>query len=188
MESKAEIMPHKPLDRRCNTYLEKGFRLGLLTLLCLPFGCKPDEVVQQEIAAEQAAQNKPTEAPLPDQKAGVGVGVKGRSLEGGSEYNPATFVSGPAAAFFRTKEKIVFEIQLPQAQNLYYAEKGRHPRSHEEFMRDIIEFNRIKLPQLPQGRVYRYRPDSNELWVESENSKEQATESNAPQIPNRGDE
>jgi len=181
-------MPFKPFGHRCNAYLQTGCRLGFLTLLCLPLGCKPDEVLQQEIAAEQSAKNKPAEAPLPDQKAGVGVGVKGRSLEGGSEYNPATFVSGPAAAFFRTKEKIVFEIQLPQAQNLYYAEKGRHPRSHEEFMKDIIEFNRIKLPQLPEGRVYRYRPDSNELWVESENASGQATESNPPKKPNTDNE
>jgi len=162
--------------------------LGLMALICLPIGCKPDEVVQQEIAAEQAAKSKPTEVPLPDQKAGVGVGAKGRSLEGGSEYNPATFVSGPAAAFFRTKEKIVFEIQLPQAQNLYQAEKGRHPRSHDEFMRDIVEFNRIKLPQLPQGRVYRYRPDSNELWVESEDASGQTTKDTPPQTPNNGSE
>lgn len=159
-----------------------------MALVCLTIGCKPDEVVQQEIAAEQAARNKPAEAPLPDQKAGVGVGVKGRSLEGGSEYNPATFVSGPAAAFFRTKEKIVFEIQLPQAQNLYQAEKGRHPRSHDEFMRDIVEFNRIKLPQLPQGRIYRYRPDSNELWVESEDASGQTTKDTVPQTPNNGNE
>ena len=181
-------MPFKSFENRRNVYLRTGFRLGLVTMVCLPLGCKPDEVLQQEIAAEKASQNKPEEAPLPDQKAGVGVGVKGRSLEGGSEYNPATFVSGPAAAFFRTKEKIVFEIQLPQAQNLYQAEKGRHPRSHEEFMKDIIEFNRIKLPQLPQGRAYRYRPDSNELWVESENSSGQAIESTPPQTPNTGNE
>jgi hypothetical protein len=95
----------------------------------------------------------------------VGVGVKGRSLEGGSENNPATLISAPAAAYFRTKEKIAFEIQIPQALNLYMAEKGRNPRNHDEFMREIVEANRIPLPKLPTGMVYRYDSEKGELWV-----------------------
>ncbi len=95
------------------------------------------------------------------------MGVQGRSLEGGSEYNPATFVSGPAAAYFRTKEKIVFEIQIPHTLNAFVALNGRHPKSHEEYMREIIGTD-IKLPKLPEGMVYRYHPESQELWVESE--------------------
>ena len=63
------------------------------------------------------------------------------------------------------EEKIAFEIQIPQAMNLYMAEKGRAPRNHDEFMRDIIEFNRIPLPKLPEGMLYRYLPDKAELWV-----------------------
>lgn len=146
----------------------------------LAVGCKPEAEVEREAqqrATEQAA--VPNATPMPDQKAGVGVGAKGRSLEGGSEYNPATFVSGPVAAYFRTKEKVVFEIQIPQAVNLFVAEKGRHPRSHEEYMQAIIESNRIPMPKLPEGRVYRYHPDTQELWVESE-KKSDSQESSAP--------
>lgn len=131
-------------------------------------GCKSDEDVQKDLAAQQAAQEAAAaaaEVPQQAQKAGVGVGAKGRSLEGGSENNPATIISAPAAAYFRTKEKIVFEIQIPQALNLYMAEKGRNPRTHEEFMRDIVEFNRIPLPKLPAGMVYRFDSEKGELWV-----------------------
>ncbi|MFY7893717.1 MAG: hypothetical protein ACOVOJ_13570 [Pirellula sp.] len=137
-------------------------------MLCLFAGCKPEADVQRDLAAQKAAQEaaaKAAEQPLEAQKAGVGVGVKGRSLEGGSENNPATLISAPAAAYFRTKEKIAFEIQIPQALNLYMAEKGRNPRNHDEFMRDIVEANRIPLPKLPSGMVYRYDSEKGELWV-----------------------
>jgi hypothetical protein len=150
----------------------KSFRILFLPTLAYAIvgmvGCKPQEEVDREASARSAANAAATERPtMPDQKAGVGVGVQGRSLEGGSEYNPATFVSGPAAAYFRTKEKIVFEIQIPHTLNAFVALNGRHPKSHEEYMREIIGTD-IKLPKLPEGMVYRYHPESQELWVESE--------------------
>ena len=137
-------------------------------VLSSQFGCKPEQEVQKDLAAQKQAQADAAAAAEPPrvaQKAGVGVGSKGRSLDGGWENNPATIISGPAAAYFRTKEKIVFEIQVPQAMNLYMAEKGRNPRNHDEFMRDIVEFNRIPLPNLPPGMVYRYDSEKAELWV-----------------------
>jgi hypothetical protein len=158
-----------------------GLGMWLLALV----GCKPEEEVNQELAAQAAAKAAAEQKPeIPDQKAGVGVGVQGRSLEGGSEYNPATFVSGPAAAYFRTKEKIVFEIQIPHTLNAFVALNGRHPKSHEEYMREIIG-TQIKLPKLPEGKVYRYHPESQELWVESENKEGVgSTESTTPPQPN----
>lgn len=160
--------------RLCNLHLANQtlLLLGLTTIsLCSFVGCKPEEVARKEeeaaIAAKEAQANA-AQQNLQAQKAGVGVGEKGRSLEGGSENNPATLISGPAAALFRTKEKIAFEIQIPKAMSLYMAEKGRNPRNHDEFMRDIIEFNRIQLPKLPNGMLYRYLPDKGdqgELWV-----------------------
>ncbi|MFO0013852.1 MAG: hypothetical protein ACK553_14010 [Planctomycetota bacterium] len=148
-------------------------------------GCKPQEDVDRESAARAAAQAAAEAKPaMPDQKAGVGVGVQGRSLEGGSEYNPATFVSGPASAYFRTKEKIVFEIQIPHTLNAFVALNGRHPKSHEEYMREIIG-NQIKLPKLPAGMVYRYHPDVQELWVESE--KKDESNASTPSPPVAGD-
>ncbi len=150
-----------------SSYTKRLMLSGLM--LCLFAGCKPEADVQRDIAAQEAAQKAAAaaaaEESLVAQKAGVGVGVKGRSLEGGSESNPATLISAPAAAYFRTKEKIAFEIQIPQALNLYMAEKGRNPRNHDEFMRDIIDANRIVLPKLPTGMVYRYDSEKGELWV-----------------------
>jgi hypothetical protein len=135
------------------------------------FGCKPEEERQKEIAAQTAQQAAPVSPPMQDRVAGVGVGVQGRSLEGGSDYNPAKMVSGPAAAYFRTKEKIVFEIQVPHTLNAFVALHGRHPKSHEEYMREIIG-TQIKLPKLPEGMVYRYHPETQDLWVESDKPAE----------------
>lgn len=130
-------------------------------------GCKPAaEVERDRLAAEQqAATAGQGETPLQAQKAETGVTGKGKSLEGVSDYNPAKFVSGPASVLLKAKEKIFFEIQLPQAMTLFQATHGRAPKSHEEFMQEVVT-NQVKMPQLPDGLRYRYRPDLAELWVE----------------------
>jgi hypothetical protein len=168
---------HRSISFTANrTFLVAGVCLAVSGML----GCKPQEEIEREMAAKAAANAAAEAKPaMPDQKAGVGVGVKGRSLEGGSEYNPATFVSGPAAAYFRTKEKIVFEIQIPHTLNAFVALNGRHPKSHEEYMREIIG-TQIKLPKLPEGMIYRYHPDSQELWVESEKKDDPTTRPTSP--------
>jgi hypothetical protein len=137
-------------------------------------GCKPEEERQKDAAAlaqqEAAEAIKKAAPPMEDQVAKVGVGVKGDSLETSND-DPRGIITGPALALFKAKEKIVFEIQLPQAVAMYNALNGRNPKTHEEYMREIVEANKIPLPKLPDGMVYRYRPESNELWVESEKKK-----------------
>lgn len=130
-------------------------------------GCKPAaEVEKDRLAAEQqAAAAAQGEAPLQAQKAETGVTGKGKSLEGVSDYNPAKFVAGPASVLLKAKEKVFFEIQLPKAMDLFKATHGRAPKSHEEFMQEVVT-TQVKMPQLPEGLRYRYRPDLAELWVE----------------------
>jgi len=91
-------------------------------------------------------------------RAGVGSGRKGRGYGGG-------MVTEPLAAHFRAKEKLVFDIQIPQALKLFKAEKGFGPRSHDEFMKEIIEKNNIELPELPEGHRYVFNPVKGELMV-----------------------
>jgi hypothetical protein len=130
-------------------------------------GCKPEaEVERDRLAAEQqAAAANQGNAPLQAQKAETGVTGKGKSLDGVSDYNPAKFVSGPASVLLKAKEKVFFEIQLPQAMKLFQATHGRTPKSHEEFMQEVVT-NQLRMPELPSGLRYRYRPDLGELWVE----------------------
>ena len=98
-------------------------------------------------------------------KAGVGVGVKGRSLDG-YKGGVEGMIASPAQAFFSTKERLVFEIQLKHAMDLYRATNDRLPASHEAFMTEIVEFNKIKLPELPQGHRYVFDPEKGEMMVE----------------------
>jgi hypothetical protein len=136
----------------------------------LVMGCKPeaerlrDQQAAQAAAAAAASANQPA---MPDQVAKVGVGVKGDSLEGVSPNNPSAMISAPVNAYFKMKESMVFNIQIPKMMELYKATNGRAPKNHDEFMQEIKN-NKINLPQLPQGMVYRYHPDTAELWVENE--------------------
>jgi hypothetical protein len=93
------------------------------------------------------------------QKADVGVGAKGRG------YSPG-LITTPVSVFFRTQERITFQIAIPHAMNLYKASNGSAPKTHEEFMEKIIKEQRIKLPDLPQGQRYIYDPAKEELMVE----------------------
>jgi hypothetical protein len=132
-------------------------------------GCKPeaDRIRDEENAAAAAV---PVQEPqMPNQIAKTGVGVQGNSLDSIQGNDPRMLIAGPAIAFFKTKEKIVFDIQLPQSANLFNAEHGRNPKSHEEYMEKVV--GQIKLPTLPDKMVYRYHPESNELWVEAETAK-----------------
>ncbi|WP_347244572.1 hypothetical protein [Thermogutta sp.] len=92
-------------------------------------------------------------------KADVGVGQKGSSLQPG-------FLTTPVYVYFRSQEHMAFRIQVPQALQLFEAEHGRKPESHEEFWREIIEKNNIQLPRLPPGHRYVYDPQRGELMVE----------------------
>ncbi|MFN0016737.1 MAG: hypothetical protein ACKVP0_00675 [Pirellulaceae bacterium] len=95
------------------------------------------------------------------EKAGVGSGKKGRSLD-----KHEGIVVTPAKTLFAAKEKIKFEIEIPHTLNLYKALEGSAPKSHDEFMEKIIKANNISLPELPEGHKYVYDPMTETLMVE----------------------
>lgn len=90
----------------------------------------------------------------------VGVGAKGRSLD---PYQGV--VVTPAKTLFAARERVVFDIQIPQALQLYKASNGQPPASHDEFMQRVIAENNIQLPVLPAGKRYQYDPATEQLMV-----------------------
>ena len=120
--------------------------IGFSMLVLFLTSCKPqEELLREQRAADEAAaalENKPA---MESQVAKTGVGIKGDSLEGTSSSNPASMVSAPALAYFKLKERVVFEIQLPKQMDLFKAYHGRPPRNHEEYMKEVVT-NQIKLP------------------------------------------
>jgi hypothetical protein len=104
-----------------------------------------------------------SDAPVEREEAGVGVGIKGRSLDA-PDVNK--MIAEPARQYFRIRERVVFEVQIPHAMQLYQATEGQAPKSHDEFMQKIIQANSIKLPELPPGGRYIYDPGTEQLMVE----------------------
>ncbi len=137
--------------------------LSFLSLV-VSLGCAPTASVDEQSPKTNMQESEAQTLPPAPRVAEVGVGIKGKSLE--NETGVSQMIAAPAVALFKTKEKIAFEIQIPHAMNLYEALEGRKPRSHEEFMQKIVEFNKINLPKLPEGQVYKYHPDDGQLWVE----------------------
>ena len=134
--------------------------LPLALASCAMFiGCEPMPTASNP-PAPTAAESIPAESV----KAQVGVGAKGRSLD--NETGVGKMISGPVSALFAVKERVAFDIQIPQALNLFRASEGRLPKSHEEFMEKIVKANQIKLPELPAGMVYRFNTELGELWVD----------------------
>jgi hypothetical protein len=91
-------------------------------------------------------------------KAAVGVGEKGRYEMG--------ITTTPVATYWLIRERIAYEIEIPQAMKLFQANEDRLPKSHKEFMERIIKENHINLPVLPEGHRYVYDPKRGELMVE----------------------
>lgn len=93
------------------------------------------------------------------EKAQPGVTGKGQDYGGG-------LITTPVAAYFSTRERIVFNIQIPEALKLYKAFEGHAPKTHEEFMQKVIKANSIQLPELPQDHQYVFDPETQQLMVE----------------------
>ena len=126
--------------------------LGCVVIFGCSFagGCKPEETVEKRPAREVA---------------GVGSGKRGRKIE--KRKGVGKILVTPAVSYFRTKEKIVFEIMIPKNMQLFQATNGYYPKSHDEFMKEIIESGLIRLPELPEGSSYLYDPETHQLMVES---------------------
>ncbi len=116
-----------------------------------------DEAPVEEAPVEEA----PPEREMVSEVAAVGASKKAQAVKGGG------IISEPVRAFFRTGDRIVFDISLPNAMKTYKAlNDNKGPTSHEVFMEKIIQENEIELPTLPEGHVYRYDPETDELMID----------------------
>lgn len=88
-------------------------------------------------------------------------GVTGK----GQDYGTGPIVT-PVAIYFSIRERVVFNIQIPQALKLYKGLQGHAPKTHDEFMEKVIKANGIALPELPQDHRYLFDPETQELMVE----------------------
>lgn len=128
-------------------------------LLVLAVGCQP--------VAENPSNDPVVSETMPAQRATAGVGKQGEKLQAHNQAQQ--IISGPASQLFQLRQRAVFDIQIPQALQLYKASNGRAPRSHDEFVREILQANNLVLPELKDGMVYHFNTQAEELWVYPEN-------------------
>ncbi len=78
----------------------------------------------------------------------------------------ATPVIGAASAVGPLMEQSA-KLAVTQALNFFYAEHGRYPKDHEEFMQKVMVYYQLdgKLPVLPGGNKYQYDVENHELVV-----------------------
>ena len=147
--------------------------LAAAVLLACALGCGESQPPAEQKAAgpfDYAAPSSTTSAPVqpttpaapPTEqvKAEAGVGAKGQGYGGG-------IITEPVHQYFIVQDRLVFEVQLPKAIDLYKAEhNGKGPKTSEAYMKEIIEANSISLPPLPDGHRYVYDPKTETLMVE----------------------
>ena len=97
-------------------------------------------------AAEAPAANEPKEFTNKDSKKGK----KSRQAGG--------YLGAVGSARFTAENSMIIN-NIKHALNLYQAEHGRYPKTHEEFMEKIIKFNKIQLPELEADEEYFYDPE-----------------------------
>ncbi len=109
-------------------------------------------------AAPAASPAQSSTPPVVREKAAAGAGRKGHYKQG--------LVTTPLSVYWRAQERIAFQVQIPHALQLYKAMNGHYPRTQEEFVKEILVPNGVKLPELPKGHRYVYDPEKGELLVE----------------------
>jgi hypothetical protein len=111
-------------------------------------------------AAAPSANTPDTPPPgMVSEKADVGSGEKGRGYGEG-------FIATPIATYFAARERISFTIQIPELIRAYKFEHDmKGPKSHDEFMKQIIGKYGIDLPRLPPGQKYWYDAENEQLNV-----------------------
>lgn len=86
--------------------------------------------------------------------------IKGRRSRRAGGYLGAT-----AGAKFHAEYQVMIH-SINHANQLFWAETGDWPKSNEEFMKRIIEFNKISLPELEPQHEYIYVPEQGEVGLQ----------------------
>jgi len=62
----------------------------------------------------------------------------------------------------------LLELQIASGVRLSKTLNGKPPESLDEFMTEVIDENRIKLPELPKGKRYVWNPNTEQLSIEND--------------------
>jgi hypothetical protein len=124
-------------------------------------------VEQPSAPAEQPS--APAESPLasaespPATREVASKDTVGKRVQAGEGY-----LGGVLRAPARIENRLTL-LNMQKALDFYKATNGYYPRSHDDFMREIVQANQIQLPTLQPGERYVYDPQDAKLYVERQN-------------------
>jgi len=125
-------------------------------------GSEPPRPTPPAVVYEPTPPPPPPTVPKPPEmvqkKAEVGVGDKGRGYGQG-------IVATPVAAYFSTRERIAFDIQIPEALKLFKAAEDRAPKRTKSSWRRSSRPTTSTCDAAPSHR-YVYDPKQEQLMVE----------------------
>jgi hypothetical protein len=130
--------------------------MSRLNVVCVGFLLSGCVETSQPVAQKPADPPKPAEIGEFDQGAGKEVVTLDAKVS-----NPIT---GPVE-ILKTLQVKMPTLQIEQALNFFNANEGRFPKSHDEFMTQVIAPNNIRLPVLPSGLDYQYDVDGHRLVI-----------------------
>ncbi len=148
---------------------------ALAAPLLLAIGCEAPELPQAAQAPPPAAE------PAPEPKVEMVAGTTGEAMP--EDETPVTDIPRPfdshdpikgrrsrraggylgavAGAKFYAEHQMMINT-IKECLALYNAEHGDWPKTQDEFMKGVIEFNQIKLPEIPEDEEYCYLYDQAE--------------------------
>ena len=121
--------------------------MSRLNVVCLAFLLSGCVETSQPVAQKPADPPKPAEIGEFDPEAGKEV------------VKLAPKVSNPITGSLEILKAVQVQLptlQIEQALNIFNANEGRFPQSHDEFMAQVIAPNNIQLPALPNGLQFQY--------------------------------
>lgn len=139
-------------------------------------GCTEPDMVLKEPAAQTAPNERAGDddsyhasLPLGDAQRRAEAEQPNRTeaqagVTGKGNYGPG-IVTTPISAYFRVTERLAFQ-RVEKGVRDHKAIHDTLPQTTEAFMREIVEFNGIQLPELPDGHRYVWDPQQEQLLVE----------------------
>lgn len=139
--------------------MEIRARLMLLSVWLLATtlaGCGSVEPLPSSATAEDEATPPPVEE---EEKTVAAIDDKKRKGE-------ATSLAGPIINARRSAEVFTESQPIIQAIQFFHAENGRYPKSHEEFMKKVVEYNKMRLPKVDEGYELIYHPEYHKVYIQ----------------------
>jgi len=124
---------------------------------------KEKQAAKEKVAADAQAAADAKAAEAARMASQAGSEVRPEDMKRGSHMVHGGYLQTVLKGGIRAEQKLSL-YTVDHAMNLYNGEHGHYPKSHEAFMKDIIEFNSIELEPLQEPYEYYYNAEDGQLY------------------------